>query len=87
MKLDVEGAEFELLPLFIESRAICEVKYIAIELHHRIFPGKNLPDIYAYSRLIQKLGNCTTDISEFDDETYCDGDERNSPLPGTLHPH
>lgn len=36
LKLDVEGAEHEVLAELIESRAICRIDRLAIEYHHRM---------------------------------------------------
>ena len=35
LKIDVEGAEFELLPRLVSTRALCRVRYILIEWHLR----------------------------------------------------
>lgn len=80
MKLDVEGAEIELLPALLRSGVLCHVNLTMAEWHGRMFggPGTALRRRYdgvvrgaerqmraAYSRT-----SCRAVLIQFDDETF-----------------
>ena len=52
MKLDIEGAEYDVLPELIASRALCLVDYVYAEIHPRIF-NISKADSAAWFRTLQ----------------------------------
>jgi FkbM family methyltransferase len=72
MKLDVEGAEFEILSDLIFSGSICFVKQITVEWHPtfrpEISPPKDLTTTINW--LIKRKNNCPSELIELDDESY-----------------
>ena len=43
LKLDVEGAEYELLPRLLENGALCDVTHLIVEWHLRALPPEQRP--------------------------------------------
>jgi hypothetical protein len=79
MKLDVEGAEFEILSDLIFSGSICYVKQIAIEWHpwfrREIKPPKVKDLMSMINWLIKRKKNCPSELIHLDDESYGQGEE------------
>lgn len=72
-KLDVEGEEFELIPLMIRTRTLCIVDVWFIEYHDRFFKDKSVARNVKETlrRFVENATNaCKSQIVEMDDETY-----------------
>jgi hypothetical protein len=80
MKLDIEGAEYRLLPHLFDESAVCAADLIFLEWHD--LPLKSREKAALVARLegeLQRPG-CSTAISAIDDETFL---KDNKPLPST----
>jgi hypothetical protein len=77
MKLDVEGAEFEILSDLIFTGAICSVNQIAIEWHQyfrrEIKPPRPKDLMSTINWLLQRKKNCPSELIALDDESYGGG--------------
>jgi hypothetical protein len=74
MKLDVEGAEFEILSDLIFTGSICHVNQIAIEWHQYfrrdIKPPRPRDIMSTVNWLMQRKKNCPSQLIQMDDESY-----------------
>lgn len=85
MKLDVEGAEYSLLPAMMLNGALCDLDVLFLEVHPermRVDEGVKLTvphmkDLFSQMRKAQP--QCTVNIMDLDDESYLHGDK--IPLP------
>jgi hypothetical protein len=84
MKLDIEGAEFQVIPELVVQGSFCAVDYAICEFHHRFFEKmphiptmlRNLNWIYAHTNGTR----CPTVMTNIHDESFWkDGDA--NPLP------
>ena len=91
MKLDIEGAEYDVLPELIASRALCLVDYVYAEIHPRIF-NISKADSAAWFRTLQanitamraaaqaRGRPCPVELTQLDDETYANDNGLISPF-------
>jgi len=78
MKLDVEGEELHILPILVQTRALCNVNLTFVEFHGKKF--HTVPERLRYTEAMQKTMRqfevhrrgsvCTGNIITLDDETY-----------------
>jgi FkbM family methyltransferase len=81
MKLDIEGAEYEVFPAMAVSGGLCLMDLIFIEWHgegaRRKLPGhvdmKTSELISSFNKLKATYPNCKVEIAPLDDESYVDG--------------
>lgn len=80
MKLDIEGAEYTVLPALIVSGALCHIDLIFAEWHDHmrgVIPGSaNLTKgeiIHAFESMQATNPTCKLMFSDLDDESYVDG--------------
>lgn len=76
MKIDIEGAEFDVLPYLISSGSLCEIDAAFIEWHEQIRSKSNTTflnttAITQFLRGIKVV--CKTNLIELDDESYGQG--------------
>lgn len=80
MKMDIEGAEFSVLPAMIVSGALCQIDLIYIEWHEYL--RGRMPDKFnmtrdamleAFEAMRRMHPRCNVAFSALDDETYVDG--------------
>jgi hypothetical protein len=88
VKIDVEGAEWALLPNLFVSGLVCIADKYFVEFHWMTVTGKHPHDAAIFENdinfLIENSGEpaCNgTEISTLDDETYSNS---NMPLPGNI---
>jgi hypothetical protein len=86
MKLDIEGAEFQVIPELVVQGSFCAVDYAICEFHHRFFEEKKAPHIPTILRNLNWIyahtngTRCPTVMTNIHDESYWkDGDA--NPLP------
>lgn len=73
MKLDIEGAEYMILPDLLLTGAICHVNFIAAEWHPEVY--KETPPLppnlmLTLNWIIKQKQNCSCELINLDDETY-----------------
>jgi FkbM family methyltransferase len=83
MKMDIEGAEYAVLPALIIRGALCHIDLIFAEWHGDAMRLK-MPEranltkeemLNSFERLRQVDSECKVKFSDIDDETYVDGTE------------
>lgn len=68
VKMDIEGAEFEVIRALIHTGTLCYPTSYEIEYHRKIHPG--LPDLIGnFMRFVGDTRSCNTTINPLDDET------------------
>ncbi len=70
MKMDIEGSEFELLPLLVMRGAVCDLDKIFVETHHRLATSQQLEPYRHASALLGNVPGCKVQLSEMDDKSY-----------------
>lgn len=66
MKMDVEGAEVDLLPAWVKSQALCRVSEVYIETH-----GESAEKALNAARKDLRAAGCATVLTWMDDEAPC----------------
>jgi hypothetical protein len=86
-KVDIEGAEFTILPHMALHGSICFFDEMMIEWHYG-FVTKDLSDsIMQFMKMLEnKINNCRFHIDNLDDESYGKGDD-NRPFPEPIIHH
>mmetsp|Transcript_33100 Transcript_33100/g.68930 ORF Transcript_33100/g.68930 Transcript_33100/m.68930 type:complete len:316 (-) Transcript_33100:452-1399(-) len=73
MKMDTEGAEFQIFPHLLTRGVLCELDFLASEFHFRHAPGNRTEWQQKKNVLYDLLAStCKVDVSDFDDEIYYD---------------
>jgi len=75
MKMDIEGAEYKILPNLIQTGALCMINYLLIEWHHEM---RNFPEelkakaAYMPTKLQAAASKCDPrlEFERLDDESY-----------------
>ena len=74
MKLDTEGAEFELFPHLIAQGVLCDLDFVASEFHFFRAPKSKTKEAWqAEKEMYYTLMNgisCQVKLTDFDDEKY-----------------
>jgi cell division protein FtsL len=73
MKLDVEGAEYELLPRLLATGALCAMDLVFIEQHPReLAASQAQADAFEHAKALVRdaLTGCRVRLSMLDDESY-----------------
>jgi hypothetical protein len=81
MKVDVEGAEYILMPALILSGALCRIDLIFVEWHgdgkRRVIPGSANATkeemMHAFQSMRVAYPACDVEFNDLDDESYADG--------------
>ena len=70
-KMDIEGAEYDVLPSLLADNLICLFDVVMMEYH----PGKGFSREFplAYKNKLQRMAGCATVMVQLDDETYNEG--------------
>ena len=82
-KMDIEGAEFDVLPDMLHGQSLCAFDMMFVEFHHWFAPlaPKDFND-KSLNFLLSKMENCKASLSVLDDESYVD--DNGTPLPKPL---
>ena len=70
MKMDIEGSEFDLIPLLVMKGAVCDLDLIFVETHPKLASSHQLE---TYKHAISLIGNvpgCKIKLDELDEESY-----------------
>lgn len=85
MKLDVEGAEYSLLPGLLLTGTLCDMDVLCMEPHSEAFRNEDgvnmtIPDMLSVFHKMRKAHpTCRVSLVDLDDETYFNGTQ--IPLP------
>lgn len=85
MKLDVEGAEYSLLPGLLLTGALCDLNLLFLEVHALAMQGDEGVNMtiaemqHTFDKMRKAHPQCLVRISHLDDESYVHGDK--IPLP------
>jgi FkbM family methyltransferase len=92
MKMDIEGAEYTILPSLMLSGALCKVNTVYMEWHRNFYPKgwvygqkgaslrpEQIPGVVEY--LTSHAKGCSTEFINLDDESYGRANIRQLPLP------
>jgi hypothetical protein len=72
MKMDIEGSEFDLLPLLVMKGAACNLDLIFVETHPKLATSQQLETYNHAEALFGHVPGCKVQFSEINDETYQD---------------
>jgi hypothetical protein len=89
MKMDIEGAEFTVLPAFLQKKFLCKdsINVMTMEWHaqYRMKSAEEYNEAMKLMKDVNAVGKCSpsedTQVLAFDDESYFNDDK---PLPVTL---
>ena len=70
MKLDVEGAEYDLLPQLLMKGVLCHMDLIFTEYHPWLASRQKVDVVDHINTLIENMPSCRTVLSSLDDESY-----------------
>jgi FkbM family methyltransferase len=66
VKMDIEGAEYEVMPWLVATGAVCNLDVIAVEWHGGDRRRKEIDPVLA----VLKAAKCPMEILDLDDESY-----------------
>lgn len=85
MKVDVEGAELDVLPRLVHTRVLCHFAHVMVEFHPGAYPTHVNPMQFIQVFLANASAACPeTVVSTLDDETY---NKDGVPLPSRANAH
>jgi FkbM family methyltransferase len=72
MKMDIEGSEYELLPVLVKEGVLCGIDAIVVEFHRYFVKGAEGPKYYIpkMQAQLKQQANCKAQILSLDDESY-----------------
>ena len=70
MKMDIEGSEFDLLPLLLMKGAACNLDLIFVETHPKLATKQQIETYNNALAMIGHVPGCKVQLNEMDDETY-----------------
>lgn len=70
MKMDVEGAEYDLLPQLMMKGVLCDMDLIFMEYHPWLASKQKVDVVKHISALIGNVPGCKAVLSNLDDESY-----------------
>ena len=77
MKMDVEGAEYDIIPSMLERGVLCDIDAIVVEFHPYFVKGAMLKKQYLnyLNKEIIKRPGCKIKVLSLDDESYVNAPE------------
>ncbi len=90
-KMDIEGAEFNVIPHMLSKGSLCMIDYMMIEWHFRFINARKVSSIFqsqdifedVINSLTERSSDCKFKLIELDDESYSGGKDNSIAFPSS----